>query len=521
MSLIKQACELNGWNRVQLGASGFTQPPAEIPSWSAWRGVWFTARHPSLLLPITPAVPLSLAWLVGGVPGVVWLVVGVLVLLIGVGVTQARRGQGRVFLANLWRPWRWWVARWFTYGYLWPRVALRCRLGVQDHATGQILTPRVSGVCLTASGECISLELPVGLPPEELTRKAGVLAHALGTTRPLRVQVSTARGARVWVHRRNPLAATVPPLPMPTLDVQLLKTLSIGKTETGQPWSVPVWGSHIFCGGLTGSGKGSILWSLLHGLAPFIREGLVQIWAVDPKGGMELEHGAGLFTRFERDDPQAMAQLLEDAATEMDTRCRSVRSTTRLVTPTPAMPLVVVIVDELASLTSLCMDRKIGIRVERALGLLATKGRAPGFALVAFTQEVSKETARWRDLFPTKIALRLAKPVEVDMVLGDGAWQAGAQADAIPRHTPGSGYVLDETSNTPVGVRASWIDDNTITRLAATYAPQHVQQLPLALPELNQPPTPHEQTPVIKIRQRSPRQSTRARPQRVSNPACL
>ena len=70
----------------------------------------------------------------------------------------------------------------------------------------------------------------------------------------------------------------------------------------------------MFIAGETGSGKGSIIWSTLRALAPFIRAGLVEIWAVDPKGGMELEFGKDLFTRYERDDYEAMVALLEDAA---------------------------------------------------------------------------------------------------------------------------------------------------------------------------------------------------------------
>lgn len=56
--------------------------------------------------------------------------------------------------------------------------------------------------------------------------------------------------------------------------------------------------SHTLVAGCTGSGKGSLVSSLLRGLAPGIRDGLVQVWAVDPKGGMELAPAAGLFTQF-------------------------------------------------------------------------------------------------------------------------------------------------------------------------------------------------------------------------------
>jgi hypothetical protein len=32
----------------------------------------------------------------------------------------------------------------------------------------------------------------------------------------------------------------------------------------------------------------TVLWSLIRALAPAVRDRVVQVWAVDPKGGMEL-----------------------------------------------------------------------------------------------------------------------------------------------------------------------------------------------------------------------------------------
>ncbi|MFU8855350.1 hypothetical protein ACNAW0_30970, partial [Micromonospora sp. SL1-18] len=40
--------------------------------------------------------------------------------------------------------------------------------------------------------------------------------------------------------------------------------------------------------GATGSGKGSVIWSVVRSLAAGVASGLVQIWGLDPKGGMEL-----------------------------------------------------------------------------------------------------------------------------------------------------------------------------------------------------------------------------------------
>ena len=49
--------------------------------------------------------------------------------------------------------------------------------------------------------------------------------------------------------------------------------------------------------GVTGAGKASVIWAIIAGLVPFILAGLVNLWVIDPKGGIELAPGRHLFTR--------------------------------------------------------------------------------------------------------------------------------------------------------------------------------------------------------------------------------
>jgi S-DNA-T family DNA segregation ATPase FtsK/SpoIIIE len=74
-----------------------------------------------------------------------------------------------------------------------------------------------------------------------------------------------------------------------------------------------------------------------------------------------------------------------------------------------------------------------------------------------------------RDLFPTRIALRLTERGQVDMVLGDGARERGAHCDRIPRTTPGVGYVLEDGHREPVRVRAGHVTDADIASMRDTY----------------------------------------------------
>ena len=74
-----------------------------------------------------------------------------------------------------------------------------------------------------------------------------------------------------------------------------------------------------------------------------------------------------------------------------------------------------------------------------------------------------------RNLFSTRIALRLDESDQVDMVLGDGARDRGALADEIsplPQIGAGVGYVRLEASPDPVRVRAAYVTDTDIRAMA-------------------------------------------------------
>jgi S-DNA-T family DNA segregation ATPase FtsK/SpoIIIE len=94
-----------------------------------------------------------------------------------------------------------------------------------------------------------------------------------------------------------------------------------------------VQGTHPLIAGATGAGKGSVLWSLVRGLASEIRDGRVAVWAIDPMGGMELGPGRALFARLCGGDFEEMADLLDDAVAVMKDRARRLAGVTRLHEP--------------------------------------------------------------------------------------------------------------------------------------------------------------------------------------------
>jgi len=127
------------------------------------------------------------------------------------------------------------------------------------------------------------------------------------------------------------------------------------------------------------------------------------------------------------------------------------------------------VVDEIASLTSYCPDKKIKDRIRAALQMLLSQGRAVGYLVIAAVQDPRKEVLPFRDLFPTRIALRLAEAEQVDLVLGDGAYDRGAACERIPVSLPGVGYMRLEGRPEPVRVRVAYVTDDDITDTCHAY----------------------------------------------------
>lgn len=372
------------------------------------------------------------------------------------------RGQVRPRLARVWLL--------MTYPGKWRRIAPRVGLVVHDHTGAN--KPWVYGglgdVRVTAAGIVrLRVAIPTGLTLDDYARKADALAVAFGV-REARVTASGPGSVWIELHRTDVLADTIAPLPVRSEPEVNLAGIPVGRHEDGTEWRFSLWQTHVLIAGATGAGKGSILWSLLRGLAPAINAGWVQVWAIDPKGGMELRPGQRLFSRFEDGTPETMCDLLEDLVAVMDARAKRLASLgIRKHQPSPDSPHLLAVIDELATLTAFA-ERDVVRRIDKALGLLLTKGRAVGITVLAAVQDPGKDVVGWRDLFPTRVAMRLDNPIQVDMVLGEGARDMGATADHINEGTPGVAFVRVEGTRAIRRVRASYLTDDDIAGLSAT-----------------------------------------------------
>jgi len=370
-----------------------------------------------------------------------------------------------------WRLRSAWV-RWWVYERRWRNTMILSGLGKRMRMREAV--PSIEKVRSTPWSDRVRVRLLLGQCTEDFERAAPELAHSF-SARACRVRED--RPGRVWLEfaTGDPLAQTVPALPVP--EQVDLEAVPIGLQESGEPWKVEVLGTHMLVAGMTGAGKGSVFWSLLRGLGPAIRDGLVAVWAIDPKGGMELGPGRKLYTRFavptlDEHPYEAIAVLLEDVVKVMQRRSQGLAGVTRKHQPTIEEPLILVLIDEIANLTAYLTDRQVKDRIVRALGLLLTQGRAVGVCVVAAVQDPRREVLALRSLFPTKVGLRLDGPAEIDMVLGDSAREQGAHCDRIPASLPGVGYVRLDGVREPARVRATYISDDDIKAMVADYTPR-------------------------------------------------
>lgn len=366
---------------------------------------------------------------------------------------------------------------WWVYGRRWH--AVMTTVGLVGEFRGRLVLPQVVKVTAAPAVDVLLVRLVSGQSPADVAAVVEGVAHGF---RAHLARIRSARSGFVLVElvRRDALAVVIPALPVPTrVD---LRALPVGRREDGATWAVCLAGTHLLVAGDTGAGKGSILWGLVRALLPAATAGLVKFYGIDPKL-MELAYGRTIFDTHGAyaGDPAAAAELLDHLVAQMQDRARRLAGKQRDHTATVTDPFVVVFVDEVAFLTAYQPNRKCRERIMAALATLTTQGRAVGFCVVAALQDPRKEVMSIRNLFPTRIAMRLAEASQVDMVLGDGARDRGALADAIPHDVAtgaGIGYVLTEGHPDPVRVRAGYVTDTDIHVMCASVAASPQADLP-------------------------------------------
>jgi S-DNA-T family DNA segregation ATPase FtsK/SpoIIIE len=358
---------------------------------------------------------------------------------------------------------------WWSYRHPWTAI---CTLhGLTATLDERTLVPTLRSVTIGTTCDVVAVRILFGQSVADWQNKAPALAEAF---RAQRLTIRSTRPGEITIiaHHRDALANPIP-LRRPTRETRVNPThVGVGATDAGKWWRLPVLGHHILVAGTTGSGKGSVLWSLVAGLAPGIWAGWIRVPIIDPKGGMEFGRGQKLFSGFAYDNCDDTLELLRAATKIMQKRAQRLRGHTRLHDPSIDEPLIVLIIDEIASLTAYIGNRKVRAEAEQLLGLLLSQGRAVGVSVIAAVQDPSKDVLPIRQLFSIRIGMRMTKTSQATMVLGTAARDAGAVCDQIPTTTAGVGYVCRDGTAEPVRVRAFHITDADIDYLTMYFAPR-------------------------------------------------
>jgi S-DNA-T family DNA segregation ATPase FtsK/SpoIIIE len=391
----------------------------------------------------------------------------------------------------------WWY-RWALYMPKLPEWLHACRLSVKDDTVPVDVTvtlvgrkkitrdrrgpgvrlPKVRQVRSCASWDEVRVELVPGQKPEDFDEAARALAVARKVAR-CQVREVAPNVVSIDFQRRDLLAAPVPcpAFSEPDASSVDLRRAWAGRTEYGQDWHLPLYGSgsHTLIAGASGAGKNSVMWCPLVSIAPAIRDGLVRVSGIDPKG-MELAYGRGIFHRYAV-TPKDALEVLDDLVGAMDARKGEFAGRVRTVPISQENPLELIEFDEIGALTKYT-DRKTREQIIEKVALLTTQGRALGFTVRGYVQEPTKDTVPVRELFPRRICLRVTSKSHVGMVLGDQAYERGAWANRIGESEAGTAYVWGEGIREPLRVRAGWVPDETVKALEAFVTGGTVLSLP-------------------------------------------
>jgi S-DNA-T family DNA segregation ATPase FtsK/SpoIIIE len=440
-------------------------------------------RHPWAMLLLTLAVLVQVSMNVYGTTATLTPLV-----ILAAALAGWRWRWPDSFSRFVWWPVKAIIRRAWVYRRGWEPAMTTCKLGesYNDHH----FLPTLRKVRCRGSVDKVTVKMLPGQILDDYAEQGERLAMTFGA-QDCRVVTGKRHGdVDLRFLTDDPLQAVVPPLP--PADPPDLLALPVALREDGTVYTQQLLGSHWLIAGATGSGKSCVEWAILHALSPAIRSGLVQVWGIDPKGGMEFAIGQHLFARYCYGNPnndtegpaplvedegegsaheRAFAEVLEDAVQVMQARQTQLRGVARLHIPTPEEPLIVVLVDELASLTAYVNDRKAKTRIRSALSLLLSQGRAPGVSVIAALQDPRKDVLPFRDLFPARIALRMTEPEQVDMTLGDGYRNRGARCDRIPTSLPGVAYVVEDGIPEPARIRFPYLSDDHIQAMGRYVTP--------------------------------------------------
>ena len=331
---------------------------------------------------------------------------------------------------RIWKRWR----RWSTYRRPWRHL---CAMhGLTVVLNDQVCVPKLHRVRVGYASDAVTVRMLYGQSVEDWQRVSDALAHAFGAM-SVRVRQLKPGWAAIDVHHADALASVVPLPNAPCCEGIRCRGAHRRRDRAWRPLAGPhPWPSRS-------RGRSDRRRQGVRGLVGGRRSRAQRSERASCTSGSSTRKAAWSSARAERSisgssttPARATVRLLRDAAAILTERADRLRGVTRSHTPTVEEPLVLLVIDEIATLTAYTIDRKVRAEIEQLLGLILSQGRAVGVNVIAAVQDPAKDVLPFRQLFPTRIALRLTEPSQVAMVSGDSARDRGALCDRIPTRSP-------------------------------------------------------------------------------------
>ena len=245
---------------------------------------------------------------------------------------------------------------------------------------------------------------------------------------------------------------------------------------------------HGICGGASGTGKGSFIQAMIYQLAPFVEQGIVELWGIDPKWSeLKLYHryptrlfkriSVGMSEEDMRSHAETIAALKEVIARRIAQDTTSIEEGKvedgRDFTATKENPIIVLFIDEYPTLyNGFNLLGKDGKAPQAELDQIVATGRSLGIFVEAATQKFDKTLLEAiRDNIANWWLLGQPSPYFNDLFLGENAKAEGYDTTAIPRSgkangyaTAGIGYAKDE-SGKPVKFRLPFVSKEDMAEL--------------------------------------------------------
>lgn len=300
----------------------------------------------------------------------------------------------------------------------------------------------------------------------------------------------------------------------PTSERPTLRSVPFAVDENGKTIRIGLLEGNCLLGGTPGSGKSGGATALLAGIAALPNVALI---GLDPKR-VELSLWRDRFSVIAKKEEDATT-VLAATVEEMERRYEWLESAgLKKITETeisPTMPLLVLMIDELADLVSIGVTKpEKDAELERSTMIrrLIAKGRAAGIVVITATQKPQSDVipTAMRDLIQQRVAYATTNAAMTDTILGAGMASNGGLAHNIAASEKGVCYIVNETSREPVRARTFWIADEDVAGVAASTAHNRVE-LPW-MPIIAPAPTPTPPQPVVE------EPSASAAPQRIVLP---